>query len=580
MLGTQNNTGIDAATNLAIMYYDWGKPEKGEPLLRKVLQDIYTKFANYCKYLNVDEIEQSRATLVLYTNKYQELNVAANYTAKQDNALLYNIELHFKGLVLQNATALKTSVLSNNDTDLMQKYNIWVEYNRELDRMQGSKKEKKQVIAALKTKERNAYRELFDRSEVFKKLADFWATDVQRIQNGLSTTSASIEFIYYKKTTNDAATLQTDTTTYYAAILVLKTGTPTYIQLGTATEINALLLRKHDAANEATEINAIYTQKQDALYQQVWQPIQAILQNKNVTDIYYAPSGVLHNLSFDALVANKTKGNLHRVSSTRQLLQRNNAAQTPTSIVAFGDIEYEADDNELDKLSPKLAQKNATNTFFAPLSATDIDSLKAIANKKGIRYTAYTGLAANEAQFKLLGTTAKSASPTILHISTHGFYLPRDAADTSNTGKAFLAISPDPLARSGLALAGANRFWRNAADTVTAENGILLANEIAQSNLQQTDLVVLSACETALGDVNGEGVFGLQRGFKQAGAQSILMSLWRIDDAASAEMLIAFYSFYLVENQTKQQAFDAAQTKMRAKYPNNPYIWASFVLLD
>jgi CHAT domain-containing protein len=234
----------------------------------------------------------------------------------------------------------------------------------------------------------------------------------------------------------------------------------------------------------------------------------------------------------------------------------------------------------LDKLKPKIAQKGSQYGIWGGLSDTDIQQLEGIAKQKNIKNMLFTGLKANESEFKGLNTDTKTPSPSVLHISTHGFFLPFSTKATDSTGASLLAHSPDAMRRSGLVLAGANRFWRNAADVPNDEDGILTADEIAQCNLQQTDLVVLSACETALGDVNGEGVFGLQRGFKQAGAKSILMSLWKIDDTASAEMMTAFYSAFLLENKSKQAAFESAQAKMRAKYPNSPYIWASFVLLD
>jgi CHAT domain-containing protein len=136
----------------------------------------------------------------------------------------------------------------------------------------------------------------------------------------------------------------------------------------------------------------------------------------------------------------------------------------------------------------------------------------------------------------------------------------------------------NPLMRSGIVLAGANRFWKNAQVAVGKDDGIVTAYELAQLNLQGTELAVLSACETGLGDVqDAEGVFGLQRALKMAGIKYMLLSLWEVPDNETMELMSLFYS-QLLSGSTPRNAFDQAQRTMRAKYP--PYAWAAFVLME
>ncbi|MBL7808071.1 MAG: CHAT domain-containing protein [Saprospiraceae bacterium] len=137
------------------------------------------------------------------------------------------------------------------------------------------------------------------------------------------------------------------------------------------------------------------------------------------------------------------------------------------------------------------------------------------------------------------------------------------------------------MIRSGLILAGAQEAWSSGKPPLNREDGILTAYEISQMNLSNTELVVLSACETGLGDIQGnEGVYGLQRAFKIAGAKYLIMSLWKVSDQSSREMMTEFYQCWLGEGLAIPEAFRKAQGNMKRKYPDAPYHWAGFVLVE
>jgi len=134
------------------------------------------------------------------------------------------------------------------------------------------------------------------------------------------------------------------------------------------------------------------------------------------------------------------------------------------------------------------------------------------------------------------------------------------------------------LLRSGLILSGGNYAWSGKTPINGVEDGIATAYEISQLDLSKTELVVLSACETALGDIKGsEGVFGLQRSFKMAGVKKLIVSLWQVPDKETAELMTLFYADWLKGN-TIENAFYKAQSKMRKKY--SPFYWAAFVLVE
>jgi CHAT domain-containing protein len=133
-----------------------------------------------------------------------------------------------------------------------------------------------------------------------------------------------------------------------------------------------------------------------------------------------------------------------------------------------------------------------------------------------------------------------------------------------------------------LILAGAQKAWLGEPIPDNVEDGVLLAEEIATMDLTGTDLVVLSACETGLGEITSEGVFGLQRAFKKAGVQTLIMSLWKVDDNATSLFMRTFYKQWL-GGKSKHAAFLDAQAAVReckeSDY-SNPYYWASFIMLD
>ena len=136
------------------------------------------------------------------------------------------------------------------------------------------------------------------------------------------------------------------------------------------------------------------------------------------------------------------------------------------------------------------------------------------------------------------------------------------------------------MIRSGLILAGANHAWTGGQPLENLADGILTAYEVSQMHLRETELVVLSACETGLGDIKGnEGVYGLQRAFKIAGVRYVLMSLWQVPDFATQDLMTAFYTLWLSEKISIPDAFHKAQQQVKAKRPE-PYYWAGFVLVE
>jgi CHAT domain-containing protein len=195
---------------------------------------------------------------------------------------------------------------------------------------------------------------------------------------------------------------------------------------------------------------------------------------------------------------------------------------------------------------------------------------------------------------QVLETRVKECkSPRILHIATHGFFLSNqphnlnsgahdDYSEVINLQRsARIGFSDwkkieNPLLRSGLALAGANTWAKGGNLSAEAEDGILTAEDVTGMDLSKTELVVLSACDTALGDVLlGEGVFGLKRSFVLAGAKALVMSLWKVPDQQTKDLMLAFYS-HLSQGRPRGDALRKARISIKKEYPN-PYYWGAFI---
>jgi CHAT domain-containing protein len=338
----------------------------------------------------------------------------------------------------------------------------------------------------------------------------------------------------------------------------------------------------------------VYGNKEKAqtqLYEKVWKPMEESLEG--VEDIYLSPSGLLHKVAFHAIAKDQNTYlcdvyNLQQQSSTGKIALPDEVAfNKNTEFLMLGGVQYNTDTTANEIWS------------YLPGTLAETNNIKSYLQKKKFNITHLTGPNASEEKIK-----AQAPKSNILHVATHGFFFPnpekvREEMEDNSVYYGDVAfrgndIDPDklqrstryanwtfvknknPLMRSGLALANANDVWQRPA-LAEGEDGVLTANEVSTLDLRNTDLVVLSACETGLGDIKGsEGVYGLQRAFKMAGAKYLIMSLWQVPDKETAEFMGLFYK-HLVKLKDIRAAFSKTQKVMRKKY--DPYYWAAFVLV-
>ncbi len=415
----------------------------------------------------------------------------------------------------------------------------------------------------------------------------------------------AIEFSSFQYRNNTA---WTDSIIYVALVLTKTSTYPRIVYLCEQSQLDTIFA--HPNVTNAqfvsslyrgiTEVTSSQATKGKELSKLIWAPLEEYLDAGST--VYFSASGSLHQVAFAALPIGgdsllMDRHNLVQVSSTAQVIQmRDEAQDTPESISLFGGIEYDVEPNDLLAATKDLQNKKSTSRSlpddltrgdkwdYLSGTLTEVQSIHKIALKNGIKPETYSGASAVEERLKSLDGPQ---SPDVIHIATHGFFFPDpykerpevfEFTGLSENTNVFRA-SDNPLLRSGLLFAGANSTWQGASLPDGIDDGILTAYEVSHLYLGNTKLVVLSACETALGDIKGsEGVFGLQRAFKMAGAEYIMMSLWKVPDKETAEFMTYFYESWF-GGQSISDAFHETQRAMKLKYPNDPYKWAAFVLV-
>lgn len=347
------------------------------------------------------------------------------------------------------------------------------------------------------------------------------------------------------------------------------------------------------------------------LYKLLWKPIEDNVQLSE--NLFICPVGLLNRISFGTIISGKTSNalnidyDLHHVGNIREILNKSKLPifinkKSPTAI--FGGIDYSA---EREVHINQETEKNDVDTIIGALDSLSIllFNKKMFEKEKVVLYdflpgtlkevnnispffsnaSTYTGKTGSEEKFKALSKT----DIKLIHISTHGFYYPASDSDNLERLKRSLLfplsptndISVNPEFRAGMVFSEANSTLSGIEDDVDKEDGLLTAAEIATLDLTGVDLVVLSGCETALGKIdNNEGVLGLQRAFKIAGAKHIIASLWKVPDQETTDFMVYFYTQLINFEKSINQSFKSTQEYMQQKFPNEPFKWAGFVLFE
>jgi CHAT domain-containing protein len=526
---------------------------------------------------NYNKTDETISLIEDFKEKHKSLNL---------NAEAYNNLLFYKGIGLYNSLAVLQSIQHSKNTALAKLWKDAATVKNLLHAQELLPYEKRVFkIDSLQELVNEYDKKLVEASSTVRDGRELLSSSWQTVQLQLEPGEASIEFIRFQYSNKDWSSNY-----LYAAFLIRASDTiPQYIFLCREEDIEKVF------GNNKDNTGALYitrssikkstgeTAPDKRLYDLVWHPLIPYL--KDVKKIYYSPSGLLHRIAFSALPASDSNLLMEQYELV-QLFSTRNAGDIITqgdkainNISLFGGIDYDrseesvADTNNRYSLVYSKRGSGMGSFNYLPGTLEEVKKIASLYQSRKLNYSLVSGKEATETAFRKLDGHA----PEVLHISTHGFSLPDPPANyETDIARNTYSMAMDPLARCGLVFAGGNKAWIG--ETIKGDDEILTGREIATMNFSGCKLVVLSACETGLGNLQGtEGIFGLQRAFKAAGVEAVMVSLWPVPDKETVEFMEQFYSNWHKTNNI-ENAFRETQLYMKKKYP--PQLWAAFILLQ
>ncbi|MBS1488292.1 MAG: CHAT domain-containing protein [Bacteroidetes bacterium] len=547
--------------NLAMIYKRLGKVEQAIPLMQHMAGFYLKQINDLFQAMN----EQEQVSFLNRINKviqdYQLFAIEMSRTHPELVKQLLDFRLATKALLLNSSMKVRGRILNGKDLQLRDQFLSWLNIKNQLGKLY-LEIPSPQVTSQIDQLENHAAdleKLMAKQSSSFKLQDDERKTLWQNVQSSLSDTEAAIELMRVRGSSKKDSV-------FYAAIIVTKNSAPELVVLQDGKKLEDREYRYYR--------NTILNQQgNDHSYGVYWKQIDDKIKDKGT--VYVSADGIYNKINLSTLYDSEQQNYLAQrhtfilVSNLRDVMRAEEHNSSLHEAALLGPVYFRDSTRSLD------AATNQTRTWLPdnempalPATQTEIEHIAALLRNKGWITSVNLKEKATENTFK------KIKDERVIHVATHGFFIEESDEDIPVVLQKRENMN-NPLLHSGLVLKNTAQHTK---DTPSDEDGILTAYEIKNLNLDKTSLVVLSACETGSGQVrNGEGVYGLQRSFLISGVKNVLMSLWKVDDQATQELMILFYQNFLNGNNTAQ-ALRLAQNELIKKYPS-PYFWGSFVLI-
>ncbi len=537
-LSEQHTQFAETLNDLARITYKINDVAKANKLYQRVYQTTQNLIKNYLPYLNEAEKESFYLnTLRNFLSSYQQFALLAQENNPKFVEQLLNLTLNTKGLLLEGQKEIRAKLNTETNPLLKEKLNTWYNLKNQLANLYREYEVDFKKIDSLETAATLLEKELITSSSNFAQTFEQKTYTWQQIQAKLKKNEVAIEIlrVEMKELTNKQEI-------WYAFLLISKDKTPQLILMKNGTDLDRKAYRNYK--------NKVQDKVSDVLsYDFFWKALAPHVENYQ--KIYLSADGVYHLISLNGIYNPEKESylieylDIHALNNLRDLLINTTQKQNPV-VHLFGYPIY-------------------ANLRISPLPNTEVE-VKKIAKlfeANSIEANYYIQKESTESAIK------KLKKPYLLHIATHGYFSPKD--DFSNA-------PVNPLHRAGLLLTPSSLSETSISNEQIADDGYLTAYEVMNLDLQGCEMVVLSACETGLGELQSfEGVYGLQRAFQVAGTDTILMSLWTVNDEATLDLMTEFYTLWQ-QGLDKRTAFRKAQMKVREEY-KYPYFWSAFVML-
>lgn len=505
-------------------------------------------------------------------------------------AQMYNNQLATKALLLSSSIKIRERILNSKDERLIGKYNEWTSKKQALVNAISLSKEA-QAESGINPDKLNKEieqleKELSESSELFSQNIESKPITWSEVRKSLAANEFALEFIRFR-------TFETGFTDkiQYAALLIdpKNSKSPRLIPLENGKDMEKKYIKYYK--------NVIITKADEDQYSYAnyWEPVKKYIPDG--ARVYVSSEGVYNELNIETLQAEDgsypiDKNEIVYLTNTKELIGRKKESKgtkvmSPSSVSLIGNPTFYASasavrkstgsvDRGLDRAIAKPGFQSAAASVISQLPGTEVEvkEIRSLFAEKKWNIRFITNDAADEDSVKNLD------NPKIVHIATHGYFSPDlELTSTEGLSSTEAEFAQNPLLRSGLLLKGAGDVLKSGNTLqINSENGVLTAYEAMDLNFDNTDLVVLSACETGKGEVQiGEGVFGLQRSILVAGANTMVMTLFKVDDEVTKELMINFYSRWLSTGNLRE-SFYLAKKDIKAKHKHAVY-WGAFVMV-
>jgi len=564
---------VKVLSKLSKTYFMQGDVKRSQQALEEVLSNYSVFIKDYFPALSEREKAKFWNTIKSDYEFYNTLVI--NYNSRNDDLVgeLYNNALLTKALLLSSSIKVRQRILSSGDEELKTLYSDWVAKKDKLTYVLSMSKD--QLIqaginpGALQSEVELLEKGLSERSEDFGSSFEQKVVTWEDVKNSLQADEVALEMVRFRVFDHTF----TDSVMY--AVMYLKNekkSKPGLILLKNGQDMEHKFLKLYR--------NSIKFKLDDfQSYANFWKPIQDEVGNPS--SIYLSADGVYNQINLESIELEDgtyvlDRSNIILVSNTKDLYFdkiKTNVVQEAKTAEMFGNPVYYVSSNPGHWAGDATSRSGSPGVIGRlPGTAVEIKNLKTILRDHGWVIDDYMEEEATEAQIKKLD------SPKIFHIATHGFFQPDSDLSSEDIAMNDNLASQNPLLKTGLLLTGAGDILNQTVSNFNMDDGILTAYEAMNLNLDQTDLVVLSACETGLGEIQaGEGVFGLQRAFLVAGARTIIMSLFKVSDEATQKLMIKFYTKWL-DTGDKRASFIEAKKEIREEFGATIF-WGAFIMI-